>query len=179
MAQFARPDADISDGTWITQAAGTDLFPQIDEASSDDADYIRTALPTGTEACIVGLSDVTDPSVSTGHIVRWRAQVLNRVDDTINLAIVLRQGASATIATARTGAITDGSWTAGSYTLSGAEADAITDYTDLRFSIVKGGTQDDVGINVQLSWIELEVPDVAGGTATPVLAAGQYRRYRG
>lgn len=176
MAQFARPDSDVSDGTWTNQASSNvNMFNVIDESSADDADYIRTANPTGTETCTFGLSDVTDPVSPSGHTVRWRAKVANRVDDTINLSIFLRQGATL-IATCRTGAITDTSFTAGSYTLSGAEADAITDYTDLRLTFTKSGTNDDAGINVQVSFAELEVP---GGTPIAAVAAAQYRRRRG
>ena len=41
MAQFARPDADISDGNWVNQAGNnTNLFASIDESVAADGDYI-------------------------------------------------------------------------------------------------------------------------------------------
>ncbi len=179
MAQFARPDSDVSDGTWQNQAGSqTNMYQSIDESSVDDADYIRTTMATGTESTTFGSSNVTDPVSSSGHTVRWRARVVNLVDDTINLSITLRQGGTL-IATARSGAITDASFTDGSYTLSGAEADAITDYTALNFMFVKTGTNDDAGIRVEVSFVELEVPDVAGSTPIAAIAGSQYRRRRG
>src|SRR3990167_7123908 len=110
MPQFARPDADLVDGNWVKSTGGNvDLFSMVDEASFDDADYIESGLAPSSDACALRLSDVEDPQSSSSHVVRWRHG---------------EDGAGG------------GSWTADSFTLSGAEADAITDYTDLAIRLV-------------------------------------------
>jgi hypothetical protein len=178
VAQFARPDSDVSIANWRDQGGGaTNIYSVVDEASSDDADYVTVSMPVN-QLLALSLSDVTDPSSSSGHVVRWRARLANWVDDSMTLVIALRQ-TTTLIATCRSGAITDTSFTAGSYTLSSAEADAITDYAALRLYFTASGFTNDPDVRVEVSWSELEVPDVATGTATPALAAGQYRRRRG
>jgi hypothetical protein len=74
-AQYARPDSDVSAGTWTTDTGGTtDLYQAIDETNAVDADYIQSVTDPASAVTEVGLSNVTDPAVSTGHIVRYRAR---------------------------------------------------------------------------------------------------------
>ena len=136
MAQFGRPDSTITNtGSWVDQADGsTNIHLTIDEATASDADYVKSATPPGTNELEVGLSDVTDPVSSTGHIMRWRRRAPVSGGATINLTVVLRQGTTA-IKTVADNAIPS-TFTDTSATLSGAEADAITDYTDLRLEFV-------------------------------------------
>jgi len=119
-AQFARPTSDASTGTW-TASSGT-LASCLDETTASDADYITT---TNTSTCEVALGSVTDPSVSTGHIVRYRISATSG-----GITVRLRQGTT-TIAT-WTHATAPTSLTTYSQTLTGGEADSITDYTALR-----------------------------------------------
>jgi len=42
--QVLHPDADLADGAWLTDAAGTTLYAVIDEATVNDSDFIRSAL---------------------------------------------------------------------------------------------------------------------------------------
>lgn len=67
-AQFARPTADSSTGTW-TASTGSDLFAMLDETTADDGDYIITS---GASTCDVSLGYLSDPGVNTDHIVRYR-----------------------------------------------------------------------------------------------------------
>ena len=120
--QYARPASDVSAGAW-TPSTGVNLYATLDESAADDADYDST---TSASTFTVALGSLTDPAVSTGHILSYRIQVTAGT-----LYVRILQGAT-TIAT-RTHSTSDASaLTTFDYTLTGAEADSITDYTDLR-----------------------------------------------
>lgn len=120
-AQYARPTSDVSAGTW-TASSGSDLFAMLDETTANDTDYIVT---TGTSTCEVALGTMSDPSSSSGHIVRYRISAASG-----GITVRLRQGTT-TIAT-WTHATAPTSLTTYEQTLTGGEADSITDYTTLR-----------------------------------------------
>ncbi len=66
MAQFARPDSDVTVDAWGTAP----LWSKIDEVTPSDADSISSFdFPPAIHECEVGLSNVTDPTSSTGHIM--------------------------------------------------------------------------------------------------------------
>ena len=134
--QFARPDGDSAIGSWTDDGGGTtDIYQSIDEAQeADDSDFIHSeANPASNSIYVATLSNVTDPEVSHSHIVRYRYQK-NDANQTINLIVRLKQGASTTIASNTHNGITT-TWTDGEFTLSGAETDNITDYDDLRIEV--------------------------------------------
>ena len=120
-AQYARPTSDASAGTW-TASSGSDLYAMLDETTANDADYITTV---SASTCEVALGSITDPAVSTGHIVRYRLSA-----DAGGITVRLRQGTT-TIAT-WTHAPAPASLTLYEQTLSSGEANSITDYTALR-----------------------------------------------
>jgi hypothetical protein len=139
MAQFARPDADTYNGDGWTEDDNdtTNMFAEVDESSADDADYVRSPTSPSNDVVVFRLSDVADPGLSTGHVLRVRNSVDQASQETIDFTFELRQGytnegspGTLIASTTRTG-VTSTSWTTTSYTLSGGEADAITDYTDL------------------------------------------------
>lgn len=142
MTQFARPDADVSTGTWTT----TPLWSKIDEVSADDTDFIQSS--TNADACEVSLTNVTDPVSSSSHILRWR----RRASGAPSCTVALYQS------TTLIASFTDTGISAGfadqSYTLSGSEADAITDYTDLRIRFTLN-----VAVNWRCSQAYFECPD--------------------
>lgn len=138
MAQFARPDADTynADGWTEDDGTGSPIFDQIDEAVADDLDYIRSALVPTNDVYVARLSDVTDPLQSTGHVLRYRYAKDAAAGAQINLTVELRQGyvnegTQGTLIASATHNNIGNAITAGSITLSGAEADSITDYSDL------------------------------------------------
>lgn len=138
MAQFGRPSTDTTRDNWEEDdGTTTDIFDQIDEASADDADYIRTVLTPTNDVYVTKLTSVEDPLSSTGHVVRFRASKEAAGGDQIDLTVQLRQGyvnegsPGTLIATVATLTNISETWTTTSYTLSGAEADAITNYADL------------------------------------------------
>ena len=139
MAQFARPDADTYNGDGWTEDDGTstDMYLEVDEAIADDADYVRSPVTPTNDVVVFRLSDVTDPVSSSSHTLRVRNSADQDAQETIDFLFELRQGytnegsqGTLIASTTRTG-VTSTTWTTTSYTLSGAEADAITDYTAL------------------------------------------------
>lgn len=135
-AQKARPSADVTDGNWLNESASnTNLYQSIDEADTPtDTDWIQSGANPSADLVEVSLSSVTDPALSTGHILRYRTRLDAAVaGGAMSLVTELRQGTSAlstpvsdTIAPASTTETTN------TVTLSGAQADAITDYSTLR-----------------------------------------------
>jgi len=142
MAQFARPDADITDGNWLKSTGGNvDLYTMIDEASFDDADYIESGLAPSADACAVNLGNVEDPIASTGHTVRYRYRKNSAGGSQINLTVELRQGyvsegTPGTLIHQEVHTNISDTITAGTFTLSAGEADSITNYNDLQLRFV-------------------------------------------
>lgn len=151
MAQYAIPDADLVDGTWLDEgAAAVDMWDGIAPGTpgsigaGDDSTFIESIANPSAEACAFGLSTIEDPASSTGHIMRWRRAKDAAAGGQIDLTVEVRQGytnegsqgtlingfadndLSETIATT-------------SDTFTGGEADAITDYADLqsRFEVTQ------------------------------------------
>ena len=94
----------------------------LDEGTYSDADYIVSATPS---TCEMRVTTATDPAVSTGHILRYRL-----LAGTGSITAILKQG-STTIASYGPHTLT-GSAQDFTQTLTGGEADSITDYGDLR-----------------------------------------------
>ena len=143
MPQFARPSTDTTRDNWLTAADGTtNIFNEIDESVASDADYIKTQLTPTNDVYVTKLTTVSDPVSSANHIVRYRYRKESAGGEQIDLTVQLRQGytnegALGTLIAAATHTnIGGGSWTAGTFTLSGAEADAITNYADLYLRFV-------------------------------------------
>lgn len=155
MAQYARPDSDVAAGGWATAP----LYQKIDETPYSDSDYITDTFIGGAGTAVtVGLSNVGDPGVSSGHIIRVRFRVDDIVSGSWTVTVRLYEGAttrSTDNATANT------SFTTSTFTLSTAEANSITDYTNLRIE-VEFYNDDEFGTyTADISWIEFEVPDAA------------------
>ena len=142
MPQFARPNADITDGNWLNDAgSAVDLFASIDEVTPSDTDFIESGLAPSSDAVAMHLSDPEDPQSSTGHIIRWRRGKNTSGGAQIDLTTQLRQGyvseaSQGTLITSQADNNIPDAFTTTSYTLSGAEADSITNYADLQLRIV-------------------------------------------
>lgn len=128
--QLARPDSDVSAGTW-TPSSGVDLYAMLDETTQSDADFIVSGADPNNDTFEVGLSNINDPVSSTGHILRYTYRKQSSAMGQVNLTVSLREGAGTQIAT-WTHTDIPATVTLAEQTLSGAEADAITSYTDLR-----------------------------------------------
>jgi hypothetical protein len=132
--QVARPTSTVSAGAWTDQVGGTtDMHsPLADESQST---WIQSELNPAASFVEVALGALTDPGVSTGHVIAYQYDKTPTTSESIDLTVQLRQGASTVIATVTHSDIS-GTIVDGELTLSGAEADAITDYGDLRLRFI-------------------------------------------
>jgi hypothetical protein len=144
MAQFGRPSADTNNpGGWTTQTGGSaNLYTTIDEATPDDNDYIRSPASPSNAVYVTKLSSLVNPGTTTGHVMRMRTSADLDNQQTISITQELRQGyvseaspGTLIASQSRTG-ITSTTWTTSQYTLTAAEAGAITDYTNLYYRFV-------------------------------------------
>ncbi|HEY0751896.1 MAG TPA: hypothetical protein VGD26_12115 [Chitinophagaceae bacterium] len=157
MAQLVRPDGNI------TQTSFTGGFAEIDEITASDVDFAYGA--NNTAAVLeVSLGNITDPVSSTGHTFRYRiartnAGVVDAGGNAVTVTAALYQGT--TLIATDVAKTATGTWTQYAYTLAGAEADAITDYTDLRlrFTTSASGGGPSLRRGAAVSWAELESPD--------------------
>lgn len=137
MAQFGRPSTDTTRESWEEDdGTTTAIWDQIDEVAADDADYIRSALVPTTDAYVTKLTTLTDPLQSTGHIVRYRYGKDTAAGAQIDIVVQLRQGyvseaSQGTLIASATHTNVGLFPIAGTFTLTGPEADAITNYDDL------------------------------------------------
>jgi hypothetical protein len=190
--QIALPSSDTSVGTWTNQAGGTtNLYQAIDEPDYNDADYIRSVPAPNHPIYEVALGAVTDPFGNTNHTVRVRmySETLNN-PSTTSVVTELRQGASALSTPASwSDALTAvGVPTDFAHVLTSAQADAITNYGDLRLRIdpftstggpsaaFVGTPQSATTAAVTVPWPSHVAGDIgilcverAGGSASPTL----------
>lgn len=143
MAQFGRPSTDTVNEGYTDQAAGSvNIWQAIDEVVASDADYIQSALTPTSDVYATKLTTLEDPISSTGHIIRYRYRKDADVGDRIDLIVQLRQTyvsevSQGTLITTITHADISGTgWIDGVINLTGAEADTITDYTNLYLRFV-------------------------------------------
>lgn len=142
MTQYARPASVLSRGTWTDQADGTtDIFQAIDEVSPSDADYVKSVLAPSSAPVVFGLSSVGDPLSSANHVLSVRYKKDPAGGPQINLTVELRQGyasegSQGTLIATRTYNNIADTWTTTQITLTGGEADTITDYSALALRLV-------------------------------------------
>jgi len=163
--QFAVPNANDGTTSW-SQFNGDgdgDWFDELDEGFPADDLTTSWQSPNNPASIFIttALQTLTDPAVSTGHIYRTRNRKHDTAGRQIDFVISLREGGveRATQTFVNAGVL----WTTRSDTLSGAEADAITDYADLEIrttAVVSGGGPARRG---EESSHEMEVPDAPVG----------------
>ena len=134
---------------------------------NNTTDYLESNLISTSNQDIdfAGLTSVTDPLKSDGHVLRTQAREAGVGVNAPFLLIFLSQGQSFDIAVLN---ITQGTltttFTEYEYALTPAEADSITDYTDLEIRMVAscndgtcsaGNSRD----RVHVSWVEFAVLD--------------------
>jgi len=123
-----RPVADVVSGIW-TPSSGLNLYSMINESSYSDTTYIQSSEDPSNDYAVVLLSGLEDPVSSVGHVLSYRYST-DSYPSELSLTIGLYQGDSLIASQVHSGIIT--SYTAGSFTLSEAQANSITDYTNLR-----------------------------------------------
>jgi queuine/archaeosine tRNA-ribosyltransferase len=160
MAQFLRPTSDLSAGSWTTAP----LWSKIDEGS-DGGDTIQSedvANNVNTSNADFGCNSIDDPAVSTGHILRarWASSLVR--DMTPHLELWQGTAGSGTLIAALVPAeLTGTTEQTDTYTLSGAEADNITDYGDLDLRLWGRGTGGGPSRALVVEFAELETPDAS------------------
>lgn len=179
MAQILVPTTDSgASGLLNESASSSNLFQSVDEgATPNNSDYYGSTSPTPGQVDHQ-LTAGSDPAVSTGHVIHLRAMDTGGVGS--NVTIYLYQGNPGS------GGSLLKSWvgfsgkigtpTDSSYTLSGGEADSITNYADLWFRVEIGGTGKGGAGSGRVHNVYLEVPDAASsGPVIPVFM-NQYRQ---
>jgi len=78
MAQFLRPNANSLINGWTANGGPSSQWECIDEAIADDNDFIQANNAANAYQCHT--SNVTDPQVGTGHIVRIRYRASGSAD---------------------------------------------------------------------------------------------------
>ncbi len=157
MAQYGRPIQDISTGLWTDEGSVDNdgsLYTSLDESSQDGDDSYVSSVDTG-ETFEVKLGPFTDPEVSTGHIVHiFFRSIGSGGQERFNF--YLMQGTTQ-IALQENSVNRSGSYANAAITLSAAEANSITDYTDLRIRVncETAGPSDEY----RVTQCYLEVPD--------------------
>ena len=168
MAQYARPDSDVSDdGNWESteEDEGTPVFyTAIDESSADDGSTYITGADDGIgNELIVGLdNNITDPSVTTGHklIFRWKTDEGGTSGGTLTVTLLENSTTRMTVNVDTTG---EGSWTTTTHAPTNTTG-TIGNYNNLKIHF--SYTDDDAGVeNVLITQAYLEAPDAAAAAA--------------
>lgn len=161
MAQFARPIGDLDNtGSWTPDVEAT-LWEELnDGASPDGNNVVSDTTPVVTEPFTVDLGTITDPVSSTGHILRIRWAKNSGGGGSKTIRIELREGYvnESTLGSLRATddySINSTTLTTDATALSGAEADSISDYSDLQIRVM--GVASNRALKVD--FVELETPD--------------------
>jgi hypothetical protein len=137
LIQFARPDEDVPTpdfAHWRDNEGnneGDGLYKAIDEAVPNDADYIFGGQSNGQAGFEVKLSEVDDPLVDTGHILRVRYFIDSPVDTTFNFTLI---DDGSNIASVTPSSPPVGEWTTETLTLGTLQASSIANYDRLSVS---------------------------------------------
>ncbi len=166
MAQFARPDSDVTTGAWVPIGGPATLFDTMNEVVASDTDFAESDSNPTFELMEVGLSNLPDPALSTGHVLRYRYQKDSAAGAQIDLVVDLVQGVTV-IATFTHLDIQPGFITQ-AQTLTGPQADAITDYTDLRIRFTADNPGAGATREAHVSFAEFEIPLQLSGTILSV-----------
>ncbi len=160
MVQIARPDSDISVGSWTLEgsSAAATIWESIDEVTADDGvTYIESVGANHT--CEVGLDNsITDPGGNTGYVLRTRIQG-NGSGAPERCVIALFEGATQRAISGNLAS--RAAWADKFYTLTASEADAITAFTDLRIKLISDSLAG--GETMWVTQALFEVPDAPAG----------------
>jgi hypothetical protein len=137
VANFARPSADISRGSWTTQSGGTaNLFATLDEEAADDADYVISAInANSTYEC--RLSSVAPAIIPRAHLIALRGRKDQSSGNTKGVTVELVQGTT-TIGTLPFPDLPF-AVTQQNVSIPKSMASQITDYADLRVRLTSTG----------------------------------------
>lgn len=124
LGTVARPDADTTAGGWLP-STGSSLYAMIDEVSPDTADYIYATTAT---TCKIALSPVAEPATSGGQRVSYI------IDSPPGDGLTVKLLCGVTVIASWTHDPAPATPTRYDQYLSGAECDAIADWTTLYYT---------------------------------------------
>jgi hypothetical protein len=172
MVQLAHPIADSTVTEWV-EGVGDGDADAFDELSTlTDTDYwVTTDEKSGANVLECNVTPLTDPEVSSGHIIRTRVRKNASGGRQLDLEHALYENTTLRfIDTSNTDI--GASFVTYAYTALAAEADAITDYSVLerRVGIYEtGGGPPRVG---HCAWVEFECPDAPGTPGGSLMLMG-------
>ena len=126
---YIRPDADDTDGGWTDDGGATTLFDHIDESSATDSDYIQSSNNPDHDIVKLRLSDPAVSLLQRPATVRYRYRKKGDPNQSMNLTATLLQGSTAIASW--THSDIDTSFTTAEQTLTEAQFNSISDFTDL------------------------------------------------
>jgi hypothetical protein len=136
--------------------SATPLFDKIDESTASDADLIVSATNPVNDTCEVGLNAATDPVSSVNHVLSYRYKKSANAGRQIDLVVRLMQGS--TIIVSFTHTAIGNTIVQADQTLTGGQADSITNYGDLRIRFVANNVGTGTGRAGQVTWAEFRCP---------------------
>jgi hypothetical protein len=146
-----RPDADVTDGAWLGQDAGTSLFSYIDESTQNLADYITS--PNNGAACTIGLGNPGfTPSVADVVTIKFTERTSSAATGNL-LTVQLLEGATIR-KTFVVGVGGSTSWGNRQNLLTAAQIASITDWDNLRILFSHTGS---VGHAVDIAQVSVEI----------------------
>lgn len=162
--QYARPTSTVSSATWgYVGASFHGAIADVVTPGNEDVDttYIFATAGGSVTNCEVLLSTVTDPVSSSDHTVYFKHKTTTVPPYAApnDLTVSLYDGATliASVTVEPTGTETESS-----FLLSGPEADAITDYSDLRIAL--GYNYGGFGDEIRIYSAYMVVPDAGAGS---------------
>jgi hypothetical protein len=183
--QASKPTATPTPGTWIDAGSGTNLHLSLDETSPDDSDYATNfTFPFflgggGVESFAVTMESMTDPASSIGHFLHYRYFLFGYNGSDVQLTVSLLCGATFIVGSSVDLFADTGIVVAGTIALSNAQADAITDYSQLKVTVdVQDVSNSASGGEFRVTWIRFETPAVAAVSTPGTKKAGRRRRRR-
>lgn len=169
MAQILVPVSDEATGSWTV----TPLWSKVDDDSTVNATGDDTTISsdnnTAPDNADFGLSSGSDPAVSTDHVLRALWSKDGTGGHAITGVLELWEGVPDTGTLIATLSVTDVGATEveDTYTLSGAEADSISDYSNLYLRLSRQGDtggQPATRRSLVVDLVELEIPDAGAVT---------------
>lgn len=140
MPQYASPTADVITTSFASQTGATgSLYTYIDDSdhTPDNADYIVCNTSPSNNVYVCKLGALSDPLTNTGHVISFTyARSVDTNAEQIDLNVGLFQDYASEVSKGTMIANTDITdipygWTSNTLTLSGAQAESITDYANL------------------------------------------------
>jgi hypothetical protein len=136
LPEYSRPASDASVGSWTTDTgSGTGLYQAIDETTPSDADYVQSESSPSASPVVFAMGAIADPQRSDFHFLRYRYGK-ESAGGQVNLTVELREGyvnegSPGTLVASWGHTDISTSYVTAEQELSSAQADSITDYSDL------------------------------------------------